>query len=248
MKHLFFLIAVALFFGCSDGEFNSSEVVNGSGTGGSLARFAIAGNMLYIVDNTTLRTFDVSNAADPKPVGQTQIGVGIETIFPYQGNLFIGANDAMYIYDLQNPANPRQLSRYDHFVGCDPVVAKGNYAFVTLRITGCRPVGQNVLDVIDISNRSNPRVVATFPMDGPYGLGITNNNTLFVCEGLNGMRVFDATEPLALRQISYLTNIKAFDVIALPFSLLVIGQDGLRQYNYADPTQLELLSFLPVEN
>ncbi len=248
MKKILFLFAVLASFGSScSGSFDkaSSPSVGSTGTGGSLARFTISGNRLYVVDQSNLRSFDISQAANPQQSTTVPIGVGIETVFPYGNSLFVGASDAMYIFDISNPAQPRQLARYSHFVGCDPVVVQGNYAYVTLRTTGCRPSGNNILDVIDISNLSSPRVVQTYNMTGPYGLGI-RGNSLFVCEGTAGLRVFDATDPVQLVQKSFLNTIKTYDVIPLPQSLLVVGEDGLLQYDYSNLADLKLLSRIDV--
>ena len=248
MKKILFLLAVLASLGSScSGSFDkaSSPTPGTTGTGGSLARFTVSGNRLYVVDQSNLRSFDISQAANPQQSTTVPIGVGIETVFPYGNSLFIGAADAMYIFDISNPAQPRQLARYGHFVGCDPVVVQGNYAYVTLRTTGCRPTGNNVLDVIDISNLSSPRVVQSYNMTSPYGLGI-RGNSLFVCEGTAGMRVFDATDPVKPVQKSFLNTIKTYDLIPLQQSLLVVGEDGLLQYDYSNLADLKLLSRIDV--
>ncbi len=238
----FILLALLGLGSCEKTNDSSLNTNTGTGTGGSLARFTISGNNLYVVDQTSLRTFDITVDADPRPSTTIPIGQGIETVFPYGNNLFIGASDAMYIYDITNPAQPQQLSRYTHFVGCDPVVVQGNYAYVTLRTTGCRTwVNANILDVIDIRNLRSPTVVNTLTMTSPYGLGV-RNNALFVCEGTNGLRVFDVTNPTTPVQKSILTGLDTYDVIPLAQSLLVIGQDGLLQYDYTDLSSLKLLS------
>ena len=58
----------------------------------------------------------------------------------------------MYIFNVASPENPQFVSVYSHVVSCDPVVAEGNYAYVTLRSgTNCNR-GLNVLDVVDIKD------------------------------------------------------------------------------------------------
>ena len=118
-----------------------------------------------------------------------------------------------------------------------------NYAYVTLRGTStCGVPGtQDVLDVIDISNLSAPRVAKSYPLETPYGLGI-DYPTLFVCQGNKGLRVFDASNPLDLKARQTFANVNALDVIPLSKTLLTIGKDGLYQYDYSDPDNLRLLS------
>lgn len=227
---------------------NSAAPVNGSGNGvgGSMARFALMGNKLYTVDNATLHVFDVSQTANPVEGEKVKLGFGIETIFPYGDKLFIGTQSGMQIFDASKPAKPEFLSRFVHVVSCDPVVVQGNYAYVTFRGgTGCNR-GGNRLDVIDVSNLREPRQVNSLVMQNPHGLGV-DGNKLFVGEGNLGLKVFDLTNPAQPRQTRFLPEVKAFDVIPLRQVLLITGQDGLFQYNYADPTKMKLLSKIPVE-
>src|SRR5690606_21363599 len=80
------------------------------------------------------------------------IGFDVETIFPYGEKLFIGSASAMYIYDISDPKNPARQGTVSHIRACDPVVADGNYAYVTLRNnnSGCGG-SQNILNIYDIS-------------------------------------------------------------------------------------------------
>ena len=238
------LILIALFSACSKSD---SAVSPGAGIGGSTARFTIAGNTLYLVSSTTLRTYDIAQSNDPKPGEKTKLGIGVETIFPYRNHLFIGTQTGMFIYEIGANGQPKYVSQYAHVQSCDPVVVQGDYAYVTLRSgTECRnPVANNVLDVLDIRDLRTPKVLRSYPMSSPYGLGI-DGNLLFVTEGDKGLRMMDATKPTDLREIQHLTDVRAYDVIPNEKLLIVTGKDGIYQYSYADPTQLKLLSKLDV--
>ncbi|MCS6821252.1 MAG: hypothetical protein NZ551_05210 [Microscillaceae bacterium] len=246
LLQIFILIAgIALLVRCRNSDSVSPHNHN-VGKGGSMARFAILGNYLYAVDRYALNTFDISNLANPKDINKTQIGWEIETIFPYNNTLFIGSADGMYIYSLQNPVHPQLLSVYRHIRACDPVVVEGNYAYVTLRSgnTMCQGI-TNQLEVIDISDYTNPKQLKVFPMHNPAGLGI-QGNLLFVCDGKEGLKVFDRSDPVNITQVQQFRDIDAFDVIPLPNSLLLIGKSGFFQYAYQN-NSLTLLSSLLVE-
>jgi hypothetical protein len=257
MKRFFQLLAwiglgyLGSSFGCSSSAEFSGRVDSSTGTGGSMARFTVMGNNLYVVDQTSLRTFDISEPSTPRPTTAVRVGMGIETIFPFRNHLFIGSNAAMFIYNLDDPNEPRQLSMLPHATGqgCDPVVAQGNYAYVTLRAStqscGGRVTTENVMFVIDIRDFRRPQTMRTYSMTGPYGVGV-RGPALFLCEGASGLRVFDATDPVNLVQKSFLTNVKSFDVIPLPASVLVVGEDGLYQFDYQDLANLKQLSKIPV--
>jgi hypothetical protein len=229
---------------------DSKSAGGSTGTGGSMARFTISGNYLYAINTNAMRVFDISQPASPQAGNLVQVGNGIETVFPYQDKLFIGSMSGMLIYDIRNGATPAYLGGYSHITRCDPVVVSGNYAYVTLRSNPngmCGRGNSNQLDVVDISNPRAPQLKKVFPMQNPYGLGI-DQNTLFVCEGDYGLKVFDAQEPLAVgnKQIAHFQNINMFDVIPLGNTLLAVGTDGLYQYDYSDPKNIRFLSKIPV--
>ncbi len=220
-----------------------------AGVGGSMARFTIAQGFLYTVGTSKMNLFEISNPALPQFNSTLNLPWGIETIFPYQNKLFLGANNGMHIYDIENPATPTHLSTYAHVLACDPVVVEGNKAYVTLREDNFCMQGQNLLEVIDISNPRSPTLLKSYPMQHPHGLGI-DNGTLFLCEGRFGLKVFDASSPYAIDRnlLRHFTGFHAFDVIPLGNLLLMIGEDGLYQYDYSNPQSLRLLSKITIGN
>ncbi|MFN8345262.1 MAG: hypothetical protein U0X91_09665 [Spirosomataceae bacterium] len=250
-KNLTALIVTGLwsiFLGCSTEK--SADVNPGgqTGTGGSMARFAIVGNALYCVLIDKLQVYDISIPANPIAKSPVSLSVGLETVFPYKTNLFIGANDGMYIFDNQQPEAPTLLTKYTHVQSCDPVVVQGNYAYVTLRGgAACRRFATaSSLDVVDISDLKNPQMVHTQNLQSPYGLGV-DGSQLFVCEGDNGLKIFDITQPAQPKLQQTLGNVKSFDVIPLNKVLLVTGDGGFLQYSYGNEGKMELLSKIPVE-
>lgn len=218
------------------------------GIGGSMARFAINGQVLYIVDETSLSVYDIANPAMPSYVSQVNIGRGIETIFPYRDRLYIGSTQGMFIYDNTNPHNPSFLSEFQHATACDPVFVQGNFAYVTLR--GGTPCGSfnNQLDVIDVSDVYNPTLISTTNTTNPHGLSIDDDH-LYLCDGNDGLKVFDIQNKQNLTQLFHEPSTPAYDAITLPNSnvVMVVGKDGFYQYNTSNPSSLQLLSHMEVK-
>jgi hypothetical protein len=223
----------------------SSSSGGSSGQGGSMARFTLLSDYLYTVGNADLSLFDVKTASNPTFVKTITLDWGVETIFPYENKLFIGTNRGMHIFSAANPANPVKLSTYSHVFACDPVVVQGKYAFVTLR-TGnfCRQT-VNQLEVVDIEDPTKPKQTAVFQMQNPHGLSV-NGNSLFLCEGTYGIKSFNITDKNTIgnNMLQHLSNIKSFDVIAGPKSLIVTGEDGVYQFNYTNPANLSQMSVI----
>jgi len=229
----------------NSGGFN---VPAGAGTGGSLARFSIVENLLYTVDEWNLRIFDLTNCDNPSFENTVNIGWGVETIFPHQDRLFIGADHGMYIFDNTDPLNPTQESLFSHARACDPVFVVDDIAYVTLRDgTECEGFA-NQLDVVDVSNISNPQLLVSHPMENPHGLSVWDN-TLYICEGDFGFKAFDASDHRAIadNQLGHLSDFQAYDVITLSDNrALIIGKDGFYQYDISDPSDMKEISKIPV--
>ena len=124
---------------------------------------------------------------------------GVETIFSKGSNIFIGTQMGMFIYEMSSDGNLSYVSEYEHVVSCDPVVADADYAYVTLRSgTWCEGF-TNQLDLIDITDLTNPVLEKTFNMDNPHGLSIKGDN-LYLCEGEFGLKTFDISDPMKLNR------------------------------------------------
>ncbi|MCS6968159.1 MAG: hypothetical protein RMJ44_06045 [Cytophagales bacterium] len=218
----------------------------GVSKGGSMACFALVDDYLYAIDSQDLLIFSIKNPASPEPVGmKVHIGSDIETIFAYENHLFIGSQSGMYIYNIADRTRPERQGSYQHVRSCDPVVVEGNYAYVTLRNgTDCGG-SVNQLDIIDISSPARPRKISTHAMTNPHGLGI-DNGLLFICDGRDGLKVFDATNPRQLRMLAHFHHIQTYDVIPDSYRkvLMMVGGNKIAQYDYHNPQQLTQLSVI----
>ncbi|MCH2046022.1 MAG: hypothetical protein MK212_18045 [Saprospiraceae bacterium] len=220
------------------------------GIGGSMARFTITGNHLYTVDHQDLHVVSILDMADPTEVNRVSVAPGIETIFPHEDKLFIGGNTGMDIYDCADPSNPSYLSRFEHAFACDPVFVDGDIAYITLRQETACQTGWNQLQVVDISTITAPSLMATYTMENPHGLSV-RDEVLYLCEGDFGLKTFDLTDKLTIDQnLLGQIDTRAYDVIVVPNTdrILLVGDDGFYQYNISDPSSLQLISKLEVNN
>jgi hypothetical protein len=209
------------------------------GKGGSMARFTLYKNYLYTVDRQNLQVFDIAAPTSPNRQNQINVGFEIETIFPAQEHLFIGSQEAMYIYGLSQPAAPHLVSKYTHIRSCDPVAVWGDYAYVTLRAGNTCRGGVNQLEVISIKNLESPGLIRAYPMQEPFGLG-ADENLLFVCD--NGLKVYNSQKPDNLILLKHYASFKGYDVIPNQGELLVSAKEGVYLYEYTDSGELTLMS------
>lgn len=241
MKKLFILSIIAFtFYACS--KSNSVNTANpstqngsggynggGTGTGGSLARFTIAQDHLYVVDQRVLTAYSLANATDPTKTASTTVGTDVETIYAFEDKLFIGSQNAMYIYDIKNPGSPALVGQASHVRACDPVVADGQYAYVTVRGGSNCGSTLNALLVYDITNIQNPSQVKQVNLNGPWGLGL-HNDRLYICDGSSGLAVYNISSPSNPIFIKSVTGETFYDVIVLDDMLICMVDGGYAIY------------------
>lgn len=231
MKYLKFILISILFIGCDSSD--SSNTNGEIGQGGSTARFSIIGDYLYTVDDSDLNVFSISNTSNPVFLNKVHVGFRIETLFAHNNNLFIGSQNGMFIYSLNNPEVPVQESAVSHFTSCDPVITDGEFAYVSLHSNAICGNNINVLEVYNVSDLQNPILVHSRNMIHPKGLGLYNNY-LVICD--DEVKIFDVSDP---ENMTFATsiNVAGFDVIIRNNHLIVVADNGLYQYNL-DPTDI----------
>lgn len=221
---------------------SNTSVPSTPGVGGSMARFAILNDYLYAVSTADLYSFNLADGRMPGQTAKTHFdNWNVETIYPFKDKLFIGSNNGMFIYSVTDPSHPAQLSQFSHVRSCDPVITDGDHAFVTLRSgTTCSGYA-NQLDVLSISNIIAPELLKSYTLTNPHGLS-KDGNTLFICDGKDGLKVFDAADVYNLKLLKQMGEMEAYDAIAFNNIVLVVAEDGLYQYDYTDIANIRLLS------
>jgi len=231
------------FFSSSGGGVSSGGV----GIGGSMARFGVRKEVLYLLEDNKLSLFDISVKSTPAKLFEISPGWNIETMFLTEKNMFLGTRTGMIIYDITNPYSLVRMSTYNHLRSCDPVVVDDTLAYVTLR-SGTNCGGSiNCLDVINIKNLTAPSLIKSYPMTSPHGLG-KDGDLLFICDGNAGLKIYDASDPnnISSHLIYTYPGINAFDVIPIGNVLVLIGEDGLYQYDYSNVQDISLLSSIMI--
>lgn len=220
---------------------SANKAASPFGMGGSMARFTIVNTNLYTVSEADLSSYSIAAPEKPVFTNRMSMGWGIETIYPFKDKLFIGSTTGMFIYSIANPDKPVRQGQFSHLTACDPVIADDNYAFVTLS-SGVRcSNASNQLDILNISNLNAPSFIKTYPMTNPHGLS-KDGNTLFICDGKDGLKIYDASSVNNLKLLHHIKGFESYDVINTNNIAIVVSKDGLRQFDYSDLNNVKLLS------
>lgn len=242
---IFALVACSGEQGFSNADSSpSSSSPSGSGTGGSLARFIIVDHFLYIATDNSLYSFDISTPDQPELRSTIQLENFTETIFSLDDKLLLGTMNGVLIYSIDVPSRPEYLSTFWHVTSCDPVVARGDFAFSTLRQESSCNRGDNRMDIINIANINNPYLARSISMENPKGLGI-QDNFLYVCDN-SKIKTFDITNPASTQfPIDTKTMPGCYDVIPYNGNLIIATKNGIHQYKVETDGSLTFLSTIP---
>lgn len=226
----------------------SSDKSAANGKAGSMAKMAIQNGWLFGVSNSKLQVIDISQADKPNLSKSILTSSLNETVFPFKDKLFIGSQTGMSIYSVSNPSQPIFQSMFSHARVCDPVIADDTHAYVTLRSNGLTCMGNlNEMNVLDIRNIQSPILLKTYPFAHPKGLS-KEGNTLMVCDGEIGVKIYDASNPENIKLLQSLALEEAYDVICYNNIAYISAKDGLYQYNFSKPDQTRLISKISISH
>jgi hypothetical protein len=246
MKKIFFftfLMAsgfITMFTSCSKTNNTTINTVQA----GSLAKFAIANDRLYCINDDKLNIYDVSNASTPVLNNTIPLDGIVETLFPFGNQLYMGTTTGFFRYDITNPDNPSNRQFVQHQTSCDPVVVNDSFAFVTLRGGNQCGALQSRIEVWKIENNTVTQRLATQNLVEPFGLGLSGKY-IFVCDGKEGIKSFSYTymgNKLTNHQTLKLNEASFYDVIPYNNTLICYTSKGLAYVDITNPLSIKILS------
>jgi len=203
---------------------------------GTVNRFAVAKDQLYTIGHRSLNIFDIGEGFS-RVRNIDYLEEAMETIYPYDDKLFIGAQNNMSVYTLTDPTMPERIGSFWHATSCDPVLpVSATIAYVTLRSGDDCPGDQNSVNVISYGQINNSIAIQSIEMDAPFAMARIDDR-LFVGEGELGFRIFEIASDWSLSKVEQRTDIAAYDIIPHPTDrdvLLFAGPNGIRQYQVGD--------------
>ena len=223
----------------------SPNSTGSTGINGSMASFTIYDNKLYTVINNGLNIFDLTGEKPKKAADILYVGWNVETIFSNKTNLYFGTSTGMLIYSVADPLKPEYQSAISHAFGCDPVVVDNDLAYVTIHSGNRCGQATNELMIVDVKDVKSPKMLVSYGMTEPKGLGI-DAGKLFLCD--DGLKIYKITAPetLLANKLAQYSGMNGFDVIPFNNTLMMIADDGLYQYDYSDMNNIKQISKIAI--
>jgi len=231
------LLSVALLAGCADGSgldtAGSAGPTGDTGIAGSTARMVVVDDFLYAIAENQIQLFRIDQPSMPNPWVRVTVAWDIQTLFPYEDYLLVGAADGIHILDNTDPASPILVGDLTHARTIDPVVANDGFAYVTLKNDpNAFNQVQDQMNVVSLADVRNPELLNVINMQSPEGLS-TIDKRLFVCDGVAGLKQFNLDDPVNPAFVDVLPDVDCNDVIAFNGILYAITDTSLQQYDYS---------------
>ncbi len=206
-------------------------------TGGAVYDVAVQGNYAYCANGVGLVVLDVSVPESPRWTGGLMLlegGWRVTAVPPY---VYLGdIVGGFYVIDVSAPQQPRVVGYCDtgnRDRGIQKIALSGSYAYLACRSRG--------LQVMDISDRRNPRLVSSLSFSGYVYDVFIAGSLAYIAAGEEGLQVVDISNPLAPQKIgSYIPDITNFNARAVSVSgarAYLAGANGVVVLDVSNPQQ-----------
>jgi hypothetical protein len=210
---------------------SNPSLLGGHAVSSSAFDVVVSGNLAFVADQLGgLEIFDLSDPIDPRKVSQVPVtkwarNVAVSGDYAYltESDLAFPAAPRGYrgelrVIDISDPADPREVGVHDLDGSAQSLVLRGSHALVAVgwddrvRIQDDPPVSQVIprgeLQVIDVSDPANPRLVVIHPTDAwPVDLAVMENLVCLLTrlpssqEDRSRLLVIDLSDPANPREL-----------------------------------------------
>ncbi|MBN2433517.1 MAG: PKD domain-containing protein [Acidobacteria bacterium] len=217
--------------------------------GGGMMQAKLAGDRLYVAAAAGLQVLDVSNPAQPQPVGGYAGAPGMRlSLLGDQALLTTGQDffGETLVLDISNPAAPRRQGVMSD-VCVEGAATAGGLLFLAAREDGLQ-----VVVPAQVPDRSILIGTVFLPEDG-WGMVGLRGDTLYVQKPAGGLQLVDIGDPAAPLDRGTILG-STYDAALTGDRLYTLGYDDaaehywLRIYGGANPLEPEFLGQMPLEN
>lgn len=147
------------------------------------------------------------------------------------------ASNGLLVFDLSDPAQPRQIGTYRPTDGyINRIAAAGTVVYLGDRDNGLR--------VVDVTDPTRPTETAFLPAPGVTGIAVASDRVFVANSGyagpdrpraVGGLHIIDVTDPRRSREIGFLELGGAYEVAAAGAYAYLRVDNELRIVDVADP-------------
>lgn len=170
-----------------------------------------------------------------KMVSTTRAGSVPYGVYADNGCAFITNNDDLLIFDIHEPANPKEIGK----------VGIGVSFSVTITDELAFAVGESGLFIIDISDPKNPQRLGTLKLEGA-GASIWVENTLAYIATSAGLEIIDISDPASPSKVGHSDGGPARSVVLVDSIVYAANRiNGLEIIDVTNPADPQKIATLP---
>jgi len=144
-----------------------------------------------------LLILDITNKLKPERVSFTSVSGDIQYFRDccalYGTTLYLSTVDYLWILDVSDPANPRELAQIPGMAD-NRVIIAGKYAFAN--------DGNHDIVTLDLSDPAHPEKIASLPLAAPHGMNLRLHNGYLYAEVNDILYTIDISNPSSLEIIN----------------------------------------------
>ena len=158
------------------------------------------GSTAYLGTNAGLAIIDVTEPANPAIISTVGVGGRSVTVSPDGSIVYVNnySSGGLSLIDVSDPENPQIISSVDTsgYVWSVTLSPAGRTAYVVSLFSSNQRL-YYVLDIIDVSDPANPRVLTTIDTPGrPLDVAVSpDGSTAYVADGGAGLTIIDVSDP-----------------------------------------------------
>ncbi len=194
----------------------------------------------YPPNDHFLNVLDVTDPASPRMVAQLASPYWVNNLALVGTTLYATVGNGFWTVDVSDPAVPRPLSILNTTGNPnDPLFLAGSYLYTNVwdRTYVSEGNAGHSIQVIDVSDPSNPRIAASVPVAPGAFITEASGNRLY-CTGEDGFRIMDISSPIEPRQIGFYADVPGDVAVSGNYAFIASGLSGLRVLDISDPSNI----------
>jgi hypothetical protein len=189
--------------------------------------FSVKGDLLYTVRGSVIGIYSIKESDKPVFLRNIPLEFHVETVYSANGKLFIVSLAELHVYSLSDPLQPVNMTTFEIPDAYEQFACSDGYAFVLLK--EWQWTSGSIL-AIKFPADGKPRVVKEYEMSNLSDI-VTDGSRLYICARKEGVKMFDASNPLSLRLIDQMNGGDSRHAVIHRRILTVTGPGGLTQYD-----------------
>jgi len=191
---------------------------------------AVTGDRAYLTAWNSLYVLDVSDPADPQPMGSCATSAWSADIAVVDGLLYLAGGE-LSVVDVPLPLAPVEVGVADPPAwSADDVVVDGDYAYVA---------GTPGLQIVDVSQPQVPTALGHYELpDGASQIAL-HGDYAFLIDSADSLLVVNVSDPLAPQPAGSYSNAAAVSDMAIWEDYLYLAGSGLSVLDISDPANPE---------